>query len=149
MDKQKLIRVVSDQLANDDLSTVSSSLEEKARDVARDRLNNFWDSAPLAVIEREVALVLGQLDRVRTLHGEMQRDLLRDECYVGTELLQMEQRTPRYSPDRFPEREKMHRRIQGIHQERRRLQDTHTERLHSLEDRLLSLLSSRAQLIPA
>lgn len=144
-----MIRIVSNQLADDDLSTVSNSLEDKARDIARDRLDNFWDSAPLAVIEREVALLLGQLDRVRTLHGEMQRDLLRDECYVGTELLQMEQRTPRYSPDRFPEREKMHRRIQGIHQERRRLTNTHTEQLHSLEDRLLSLLSSRAQLIPA
>lgn len=124
MVKQKLIRVVSDQPTDDDLSMVNKRLEEKARDVARDRLDNFWDSAPLAVIEREVALVLGQLDRVRTLHGEMQRDLLRDECYVGTELLQMEQRTPRYSPDRFPEREKMHRRIQGIHQERRRLSDS-------------------------
>ena len=149
MVKQKLIRVVSDQHTDDDLSMVNKRLEEKARDVVRDRLDNFWDSAPLAVIEREVALVLGQLDRVRTLHGEMQRDLLRDECYVGTELLQMEQRTPRYSPDRFPEREKMHRRIQGIHQERRRLRSTHTEQLQTLEDRLLSLLSSRAQLIPA
>ena len=141
--------MVSDQHTDDDLSTVSRRLEAKARDIARDRLDNLWDSAPLAVIEREVALVLGQLDRVRALHGEMQRDLRRDECYVGTELLQMEQRTPRYSPDRFPEREKMHRRIQGIHQERRRLTNTHTAQLHSLEDRLLSLLSSRAQLIPA
>ena len=144
-----MIRIVSEQLSDDDLSTVSKRLEEKARDIAQDRLDNFWDSAPLAVIEREVALVLGQLDRVRTLHGEMQRDLLRDECYVGTQLLQMEQRTPRYSPDRFPEREKMHRRIQGIRQEKRRLRSTHTEQLHLREDRLLSLLSSRAQLIPA
>ena len=146
MGKLKMIRVVSDQLADDDLSTVSNSLEEKARDIARDRLDNFWDSSLLAVIEREVALLLGQLDRVRTLHDEMQRDLLRDECYVGTELLQMEQRTPRYSPDRFPEREKMHKRIQGIHQERRRLTSTHTDQLHTLEDRLLILLNRHAQL---
>ena len=68
-----------------------------------------------------------------------------EESGIGTELLQMEARTPRYSPYRFPEREKLQRRLGQLSQERRRFKMTEAEKLDGLHNRLLSLLSKHRQ----
>ena len=99
-------------------------------------------------IEREIALVLGHIDRAGTLQEDLEHRLLQSECYIGSELLQMEVRTPRYSPTRFPEREKLQRRLLNIEQERRRLLVQRERPLQELHDRLLSLLNKHQQLSP-
>ncbi len=76
----------------------------------------------------------------------MFEDLDRSEITVNTELIQMEERTPRYSPYRYPEREKLQRRVHSLEQERRRLKIARDEKLRSLHERLLSLLSQHSQL---
>ena len=76
------------------------------------------------------------------------RSLVRVECYVDTELMQMEQRTPRYSPYRYPEREKLQRRLHHVGGERRKLVVAHEERVQRLHDRLLDLLNKHAQVSP-
>lgn len=91
-------------------------------------------------------LTLEQLDRTRQRWGDIQQSLLQAECYVETELMRMEQRTPRYSPYRFPEREKLQKQLMGIAQERRRLTLTFASRVDELHDRLLSLLHKHEQL---
>ncbi|MCH8133699.1 MAG: hypothetical protein IIA30_14190 [Myxococcales bacterium] len=60
----------------------------------------------------------------------------------------MEARTPRYSPTRFPERDKLQRRLLGVEQERRRLIVQREKPLQELHDRLLSLLNKHRQLAP-
>ena len=74
------------------------------------------------------------------------QSLLQSECYIETELIQMENRTPRYSPYRFPEREKLQRRLGRIAEERRRFTMTLAEKLDSFHDRLLSSLKKHQQL---
>ena len=85
-------------------------------------------------------------DAWRAIRERLLRSLLRGDCYAGTELMQMEARTPRYSPYRFPEREKFQRRLFEIDKERRRLETQHERTVVELENRLFTLLEQHAQL---
>ena len=92
-----------------------------------------------------MALLLHQIDASRARESDVFESLLEEECGIGTELLQMEARTPRYSPYRFPEREKLQRRLGRLSEERRRFRMTKAERLDGLHHRLLSLMSKHRQ----
>ncbi len=95
---------------------------------------------------REIELVLDQIDAWRAIRERLLNSLLRGDCYAGTELMQMEARTPRYSPHRFPEREKFQRRLFEIDKERRRLETQHERTVVELENRLFTLLEQHSQL---
>lgn len=114
----------------------SASLESRARELVAQSEDHDPDAltSPLA---KEIALLLDHLDRLRSLEDRLTRSLLRTECYVDTELMQMEQRQPKYSPYRFPEREKLHRRLGEIEKERRQLSQDHERDRQRLRDRLL------------
>ena len=119
----------------------SAALEREARiNVDRHPADDHSDFSVTDSLVREIALVLDQLDSLRDLDDSQRLSLLRVECYTNTELMQMEQRTPRYSPHRFPEREKFQRSLLRIEQDRRRLADTAADRERHLHDRLLSLV---------
>ena len=121
-------------------------LEEKAHEIVQELPPTSWDASDTTIVGRELALIVSQIHRLRALEEREIQQLLRIECYVGTELLQMEERTPRYSPYRFPEREKLQRRLMTIDQERRRLVIGHEDKLRQLHDRLLYLLEQHTQL---
>lgn len=128
------------------MQSFSQKLEEGARNVlgAQNRqASPFFRSS---FIEDGIALTLHQIERLRSREQDIMQSLLQAECYVETELMQMEQRTPRYSPYRFPEREKLQRRLSHIAEERRRHVIAHAERLDAHHDRLLSLLNKHGQL---
>ena len=124
-------------------------LEAVARRILSDRsrtVRRLW--SPRSSVEDALAMLLHHLGETRAHERRVGEDLLREECYVSTELRQMEDRTPRYSPYRFPEREKLHRRLGQLAQERRRFATSHAQRLQLLEDRLLSLVGQHRQLTP-
>lgn len=125
------------------------NLEKRARGALRPNGRDGKRFSAVSLIEDEMALALDQIDRLRERGDETLKSLLEDECSIGTELLQMEERTPRYSPYRFPEREKLQRRLGRIGEERRRFQISHAEKLDALHDRLLSLLRKHRVLKPA
>lgn len=122
----------------------AAALEAEAQAIAA----RSSDSSITGVLRREIALTLEHIERVRALRESQNLGLVRVECYTNTELMQMEQRTPRYSPDRYPEREKFQRRLMRIGEERRRLDSSTDERMRQLHDRLLTLLNRHAQLEP-
>ena len=126
--------------------TFAERLEEKAGEIVQELSPTSWDVSDTTIVGRELALIVTQIDRLRALNERESRQLLRIECYVDSELLQMEERTPRYSPYRFPEREKLQRRLMTIDQERRRLVIGHEDKLRQLHDRLLYLLEQHTQL---
>ncbi len=123
----------------------TEQLEEKARITlsAAGRQTGRW--SPRSMLEDEVALVLHQIDASRAQERDVLESLLEEECGIGTELLQMEARTPRYSPYRFPEREKLQRRRGQLSQERRRFTISQAEKLDGLHARLLSMLNKFRQ----
>ena len=121
-------------------------LEEGAREaVSLEReKNRGW--SPSWLLKDEIALTLDQIEGLRFRGRRMELGLLEEECSIGTELLQMEQRTPRYSTYRFPEREKMKRRLGQLSQERRRFRMAQAEKLDGLHERLLGLLGKERML---
>lgn len=126
-------------------STFSSGLEARARAIVSPRDAETDDPVTSAVTD-EIALTLDQIDRTRDLHKRLQRDLIRLECYTNSELMQMEARMPRYSPYRFPEREKLQRRLIGLHGDRGRLAMEEDRALTGLQRRLLESVHRRMHL---
>ena len=92
-----------------------------------------WDTSIHAAIRRQIALTVEQSRRQRELHERQLRRLLRIECYVDTDLMQLEQRIPRYTPCHFPEKEKFKKRLFEIEKERRNLTLRLEEKNQSLE----------------
>ncbi len=127
-------------------SSFCDRLEARARWLINSQQEGRHGSPMTRALMEEIAFVLDQLDSVRAVHERQRRSLLRTECYIDTELMQMEARTPRYSPHRFPEREKMHRRLQLLETERRRLFSQHDLEKRDLQSRLLALVNKHGQL---
>lgn len=130
-------------------SHFSDDLEARARRLTEHSRQHLWRPSPLSVIERDLTLILDQLSGSRELHEALLEDLVRETCYIKTELLAIKQRTPPYSRYQFPEREKFLRRLTAIASERRKLHSKTQDRLHDLQSRLLSLLNQHSILSPS
>ena len=127
----------------------SESLEEKARRLARE-IGKDTDETPVsATVKRQIALTLEHIERVRDLHAKLRDSILYMQCYTETELIRMEDRTPKYSPNRFPEREKIQKRLFALDQERRKLASAEEEKLQVMQQRLLSLMDRHTVIQPA
>lgn len=128
------------------MSKFKKTLEEKADDIAAYPKKELWENSIPGMIRREIALTVDQIKRLRDRHDEQFRRLLRVECYVDTELMQMETRQPRYVPYHFPEKEKLKQRLFDIEKERRNLSLRLEEKTQGLEERLLNLINRHEQL---
>lgn len=122
------------------------TLEEKANQFTGYIKKGQWDRSIPGVLRREIALTVDQVRRLRERHDEQFRRLLRVECYVGTELRQIDARNPGFTPCHFPEKAKLKQRLFDIETERRKLSLQLEEKTQSLESRLLSLLNKHEQL---
>ena len=130
----------------DRATSFAETLEKRAWQVAATSSQLDDDLLPSALIKDQIALCLDQIDQQRAREQQITQQLRQAECDIDTELMQMEQRTPRYSPYRFPEREKLQRRLARIGEEQRRLSMAHADRLDTLHDRMLSLQGKHRQL---
>ncbi len=124
----------------------SSRLEGEARDLMLNMKTRQYSGSITTLLEQNIALTLEQIDRLRGLQKKQLTSLCRTECYVDTELMQMEERTPRYSPYRFPEREKLQRQLFAIEAERRKHSVFYEDRLQGLQKKLLELMQRHEQL---
>ena len=124
----------------------AKTLEEKANQLAAYPQKQQWDDSISSMIRREITLTVEQIQRLRERHDEQFNRLLRVECYVDTELMQMEQRQPGYVPYHFPEKEKLKQRLFDIEKERRNLSIRLEDKTQSLEERLLSLINKHQQI---
>ncbi len=122
------------------------TLEDKANEFAAERRIPVWDNSIPGMVRREIALTVDQIKRLRERHDEQFRRLLHVECYIDTDLMQLEARQPRYIPYHFPEKEKLKQRLFDIEKERRTLSLRLEEKTQGLEDRLLSLINKHEQL---
>jgi len=125
------------------MAKFTKTLEEKANQLAAYPQKKQWDDSIPSVLRREIALTVEQIQRLRDRHDEQFRQLLRVECYVDTELLQMEQH---YVPYHFPEKDKLKQRLFDIEKERRNLSLKLEEKTQNLETRLLDLINKHQQL---
>ncbi len=126
----------------------SERLEQRAHMILKQRDSDGQPSSTVRGLERELALTLEHLDKTRELHEILRCNLVRIECHVDNELSDMERRTPKYSPYRFPEREKLQRRLIRIEEERRRLAPQEHEQIRGLHGRLLEIVNRHSVLAP-
>lgn len=123
------------------------TLEDKANELAAERNITNWDASIPSMLGREISLTVDQIKRLRERHEEQFQKLLRLECYVDTDLMQMHQpHHPRNLPCDFPERDKLKQRLFDIEKERRNLSLRLEEKTQGLEDRLLNLINKHEQL---
>ena len=124
----------------------AKTLEEKANQLAAYPQKQQWDDSIPSMVRREIALTVDQIQRLRDRHDEQFHRLLRVECYVDTELMQMEARQPQYASYHFPEKDKLKQRLFDIEKERRNLSLKLEEKTQNLETRLLELINKHQQL---
>lgn len=99
------------------------------------------------MVEQDIALAIEQLERLRELHKNQMRSLLRAECYLDTELMQLKSQTPRWSLDSPPERERLHHRLSALDAERRQQLAVYADKLHGLHEKLLSSIQKHGHVI--
>jgi hypothetical protein len=126
--------------------SIRKSVRKRAEALSTRREATAWNRKIPSMIARETVLALEHLRQTKAFHEKQAKQLLQTECDIGTELIQLEARTPRYSLYRFPEREKLNRRLQRLGEEKRRLESIHQEQVQTLETKLLSLLEKHSQL---
>lgn len=146
MENIKKIRIIDSNQENKNLSTFRRSLEFKAGEIAQHCPNDLENPTPAMGIGREISLTLETIHRWKHLQEDLRRKLVRSECYVETERMQMEERMPSYSHYRFAERHKFRQQLAKIEEERRKLLVGHEERMQSLHQHLLSLLNKHAHI---
>ena len=126
--------------------TFGESLERRAEDLlTRSRMGDRSDAAT-ATVENEIALTVDHLLRLREFHCQIVRDIVRQECYLGTEIIQREPRPPVYLDPRLPERDRLRDRLRSLSEEKRRWLARYVERRQDLLDRLQRLLSRHSLL---
>ena len=128
------------------MSKFLKSLEEKAEFLASVPKQEQWDKSIPSIVRREIALTVDQIKRLKEKHEEQFLRLLRIECYVDTDLMQLEERIPRYAPYLFPEKDKFKQRLFEIEKERRNLSLKLEKETRGLEDKLLNLVNRCEQL---
>ena len=146
MDEQSSIGTISDGQIPKKEFKFAKSLEAKAREIAQHYPEDLENPSPSFNIQREISLTLEGIHRWRHLQEDLNRRLVRSECYVETERMQMEQRMPSYSHYRFAERHKFFRQLAMLGDERRKLAVSHEERMQTMHQRLLSLLNKHAHI---
>jgi hypothetical protein len=122
----------------------SRELEQVARDLIAGA--GSANSPVTRLLAQNIALTLEQLDSTRRVHQDQLLSLTRAECYVDTEIIQVEQDRPRYAPMHDPVRERLHHRLFLIETERRKETLAHEERVRGLQRHLLSLIQKHGQL---
>ena len=136
------------RLNTEESTSFATDLERRAQRIVRAHRTPSGEPGVAHVVVQEIALILDQIEGHRALDQRLKHELLEAECSIGTELIQMEQRTPRYSPYRFPEREKFQRQLRRVGEERRRLALTYEQLIQRLHDRLVGLVA-RHELLAA
>ena len=122
------------------------TLEDKANELAVERGVVGWETSLPAVLRREIALTLDQLENLKFLREDQFRQLLRLECYADTKIMQLRHGMPWYTLGHFPEEREFRKQLFDIDKERRRLTLQLQDKKQTLEDRLLSLINKHEQL---
>lgn len=124
----------------------SAKVENEARDLIKNHGPSNASLSLTSLLEQEIALTVEQMDRLRQLNKDQLRSLLRTECYVDTDLMQMEARLPPEDDRRFAERDKFHKQLMAVEAERRKLSIFYDEKMRICQQKLLSLMQKHGQI---
>ncbi len=124
----------------------TESLEQKANQIIKNFNNKDWDNSIPVVLKREIALTLDQIKQSKEFHEKQISEITNTECSIGTDIMQTEDRTPRYSSAKYPEIEKFQRQLLGVQSEKRRQEMLYEDKLQNLQRNLLGLIHKYEQI---
>ena len=123
------------------------TLEDRVNDIAAYPARKLGDRTIPGMIRREIALTVSQMKRLKKLHDQQFRKLLRIECSIDTELMQLHQQQPRNLPwQPAPEAARLKQQLFDIEKERRKLHFQLEDKTQSLEEKLLNLINRHDQI---
>jgi len=128
-----------------DSKTIAESLEAIANEITN-KLTLDSRVTPQNKIEREIAFVSEQLDRVRDVHEQQRRAILRAETYVDTDLMKLDSYHLRQFVHRHKVRDNLKTKLLKLDMERRKLLGSSEQRISELQRELLTLLTKHLQL---
>lgn len=131
-------------IKNEKKLTFAEQLEQRARHLVKNAGKNQDRRGTTSALERELALTLSHIDDARETHDRAHRSLLRQECYLDTEIMQREPREPVYHDPRLPERDRLRDRLRNVEKERRRLCLVEAGELRGLQRQLLDAMNRMA-----
>ena len=123
--------------------TFLERLERDSRRMIRARPN---ETSIDQILNGDIALTLGHLDATRRFHAELQRKIVRKECYIGTEILALQPREPVYEDRYRGIRDMLRGRLLALAAESRRLEQVEHDRIQTLHDRLWQLVRTKTAL---
>ncbi len=113
----------------------------------RQNLDRHVRPSPVSFLDEEIAFHAEQLERMNELHQEMLTDIVRAECYVGTDLLALETHVPGVYKYRFGARDGLKARLLQLSIERRQLTLNHARNVAQIQEKLLRIVLQRSLLI--
>ena len=124
----------------------TESLEEKAEKIVRGIDDHDRNNLIPSILKNKIALSVDQIKRLKGFHRNQVSRFSKTELDIDTEILQLEDRIPRYSPAKYPEREKLQRQLIGIKTERRKEDSFYEDKLQGLHKNLLELVQKYTQI---
>jgi len=125
------------------------TLEARACRLTAHLRKGDWEPSPVSMIERQIALVLDEIDRFHELNEQLQTSLVRDEASVGTQIMQLTPHAPgtpdyRIDPQGKLLNKRLYEKLKTKHlrleEERRRLKVQQEIRRRELHKTLLELM---------
>ena len=125
-------------------------LERRCRDLLRASHENEESETPATFVQRELALTLNHIQRLRRRDRHAHQGLLERECDIETQIMNIRPSDHRYMPHRWAEQSRMviqlSASLAAVEDQRRRVNVDYDKRMQTLHDRLLQLLNMHAQL---
>lgn len=100
-------------------------------------------------VEKELGLILDELEGLRDHHRSSRDEVIRLECQIGTELLGMDERRwwyGQYRPEFWRDRQTLRSRLASLELDRFRLERDYQHAVASRRQRLLALVRQHALL---
>lgn len=124
----------------------TESLEKKAEQIASDVGGHAINNSIPSILKNKIALAVDQIKRLKGFHQNQNSRFSKVESDVGTEILRLEDRLPKYSLTKCPEREKFQKQLIGIKSERRKEESFYEDKLQGLHRHLLELVQKYEQI---
>jgi hypothetical protein len=130
------------------MNTVTDGIERASREISR-RLDLGGQQAsptPLSWLEVQIVFWSERLENERRSHKEHLRQILRAECEVGTDLLQLTDSYHGLRPDDAERHDRLKEKVRDLGRERRKATIAHERDAAQIHEKLLHLLGQHAHL---
>ena len=130
------------------MTSISEGLEALALEIRERAGTHERKATAFSLLEQEIGLISEHLDRVRDIHKEQLRRIVRAECYVDSDLIKLQSYQPAVFLFRLKARDNLESKLLKLDMERRKLIASHEQEMMRLQEKLFSLMSQHAHLKP-